>query len=171
VTAITPTEPEPACDIKAQLVALGDPAHPKHAVWIAIGTTIPIPLGLVDVCATSVAGGTLFAREWEDCQRLLDDPSEETLSIILDYTEPKGGIITQPAVWWPVVQARDARGCVVWEQISSWQRVRAAMTRAERYGRLAVCTMDEVLRRRARLIAEEKGQCQKAPRSNRSKAS
>ena len=158
MTLISPTAPEPLCDIRAQLAALRDPAHPKRAVWLARGTTIPIPLGLVDVCAVSVAGGTLFAREWDDCQRLADDPSDEMLATILDYIEPKSGIIAQPAVWWPVVQARDAQGCVVWEQLSSWQHVGRATARARLYGRLAICTMGECRQRRARLIAEEETQ-------------
>jgi hypothetical protein len=172
MTLISPTAPEPLCDIRAQLAALGDPAHPKRAVWVARGTTIPIPLGLVDVCAVSVAGGTLFARDWEDCQYLLDDPSDETLATILGYIEPKSEIIAQPAVWWPVVQARNVQGCVVWEQLSSWQRVAQTTERARLYGRLAVCTMDECTQRRVRLIAaEEKDSCQKAPRSPRLRAS
>jgi hypothetical protein len=154
MTAITPTEPEPLCDIYAQISALIDPDHPKRAVWISEATRF---VGLMDddIAQLDLPGrGTLYASE-HDCGRLADDPSEETLSVILDYTEPKSGIIAQPAVWYPVVQAHDARGCVVWEQIASWQRVAEAMARAQLYGRPAIRTMDLVLQRRARLIAEE----------------
>jgi hypothetical protein len=155
VTPLSPTEPEPLCDIMAQLAALLDPAHPKRAVWVSIGT-LPVLMAapFMGIHRLDLDAGTLYASE-HDCGRLADDPSEETLSVILGYTEPKSGIIAQPAVWWPVVQARDAQGCVVWEQIASWQRVDEAMAHAGRYGRRAVCTMDEVLQRRARLIAEE----------------
>jgi hypothetical protein len=32
---LRPTEPEPLCDVQAQLAALRNPAHPKRAVWVS----------------------------------------------------------------------------------------------------------------------------------------
>lgn len=155
VTAITPTECEPLCDIKAQLRALMDPDHPKRAVWLSLCNAQKFDLMLCPgLRRLDLEAGTLYASE-HDCGRLMDDPSEETLSQILDYTEAKSGIQHQSAAWWPVVQARDAERHVVWEQVASWGRVGEAMRRAVLYGRLAVLTMDEVLARRKRLIAEE----------------
>jgi hypothetical protein len=156
LTPLSPTAPEPLCDIRAQVAALRDPAHPKRAVWVSYSNPVAMPLDCDDWIKPFHMPhvGTLYASE-HDCGRLADDPSEEMLSIILDYIEPKSGIIAQPAVWWPVVQARDAQDCVVWEQLSSWQRVAQATARARLYGRLAICTMDECCQRRARLIAQK----------------
>lgn len=163
MTAITPTEREPLCDIEAQLRALLDPDHPKRAVWISRGTPdhAMTQFAVADgYDALKLDAGTLYASE-HDCGRLADDPSEETLSVILDYTEPKSGIALQSAVWWPVVQARDTEGHVVWEQISSWARIGETLRRAILYGRPAVCTMTEVLSRRARLVAKEEADAQR----------
>lgn len=152
VTAITPTEQEPLCDIKAQFKALIDPDHPRRAVWVSSENQLPLtPPGL---CRVDLDAGTLYASE-HDCGRLMDDPSEEMLADILGYTEAKSGILRQTAAWLPVVRARDAEGHVVWEQVASWGRIGEAMRRAMLYGRPAVLTMDEVLARRKRLIAAE----------------
>lgn len=152
MTLISPTEAEPLCDIAAQISALFDPLHPKRAVWISDGTEF-VMVEDADLDSLTLPGkGTLYASA-HDCGRLADDPSEELLAALLDYTEPKSGIIAQPAVWWPVVQARDRAGCVVWEQIASWQRIREAVERARLYGQPGVYTMDTVRHRRARLIA------------------
>ena len=159
MTAISPTEAEPLCDIEAQIEALLDPEHPKRALWISDGTEFVMieQIGpAADLCCLDLPGmGTFYGSE-HACGRLEDEPTEERLADLLDYTEPKSLITARPAVWWPVVQARSQGGCVVWEQVSSWERISETMLRAMLYGRPAVCTMAEVLTRRKRLIAAQK---------------
>jgi hypothetical protein len=154
MTLISPTEPEPICDIQAQLRALLDPGHPKRAVWIAEGTVFFMLQadGIADL--TLPGQGTLYASE-HDCGRLEDEPTEERLAELLDYVEPKSGIIAQPALWYPVVQARDADDHVVWEQIASWKRLTETCQRAQLYGKRYILLMYDVLQRRSRLIAAE----------------
>ena len=152
MTPLAQTEREPLCDLLAQFAAYTDPEHPKRAVWVTRGQPIPAwpDMGRM----YTFQAGYLWASA-ADAELLRQDETEETLARILDYLEPKSAIRRQLAQWWPVIQARDADGCVVFEAISSWGRAGEAMRHAARYGRLHVLTMFEVLQRRRRLIAEE----------------
>lgn len=157
MTQITLTEREPRCDIEAQFRALIDPDHPKRAVWISLGTPIHVlaQFAVADgVYRLDTHWGTFFGSE-HACGRLEDEPTEEMLSKLLDYTEPKSWILLAPALWYPVVQARDDKDCVVWEQVSSWERLTQAIERARLYGTLEIMTIGETHRRRLRLIAKE----------------
>ena len=42
MTALARTYPEPAGDIAAQMAALVDPDHPKRALWVSLGTRMPM---------------------------------------------------------------------------------------------------------------------------------
>lgn len=150
MTEISRTDREPLCDIAAQFTAYHDPEHPKRAVWVSDGT--PYCANAPSLYLPRI--GTLYASA-HDRGRLEDDPTEETLAELLDYVEPKSLIRAKPALWWPVVQALDTQRCVVWEQISSWERCHEAMTRARRYGEMVVRTSYEALARRRRLILRE----------------
>lgn len=155
-TALTPTEPEPKCDVYAQISALIDPDHPKHAVWISLGT----PFAMVeddDLASLYVPDvGVLYGR-MEDCARLAADPTEETLAEILGYEESKAAALAASLPHEPlVVQARDQNDCVVLEMLASLHRLRAASTRCAQCGRVHVMTMEACLKRRQRLIEEEK---------------
>lgn len=158
MTAISPTEAEPLCDIEAQIEALLKPEHPKEALWISDGTEFVMIEAVGPAaglhCLDLPGMGTFYGTE-HACGRLEDEPTEERLAELLGYIEPKSQIIARPAVWWPVVQAH-AFGGVVWEQISSWEQLGWVMRRAIEYGSPKVMTMDEVLHRRKRLIEAEK---------------
>jgi len=151
-TPLTQTEREPLCDLLAQFAAYTDPKHPKKAVWVSRGTPIPAWPGMGRMY--TFQAGYLWASAL-DAEELRADESEETLAELLGYLEPKSLIRSQPATWWPVIQARDADGCVVFEAITSWGRAGEAMRDAARYGNVHVLTMPEVLDRRRRLIAKE----------------
>jgi hypothetical protein len=165
---LTVTEREPLCDIKAQLAALVDPAHPKRAVWVS-GKAPAIPVhGLPP--RLYLAAGTLIASR-EDGARLLADPSEEVLSRILGYVESKAMALAASLPSEPlIVQARTA-DAVVLEMLTSVLSLRDAATRCRAYGDVHIVTMGAALKRRQRLIAEEERECQKAPRSRGSRIS
>lgn len=155
MTLVIPTFREPRRDIEGQLIALSDPDHPKRAVWVSRGTIIPVltlsPRSWIK--SLELPAGRFYGSE-HDCGRLEDEPTEERLADLLDYLEPKSAITLRRANY-PVVQARDQGGRVVWEQVSSWPRLPETRLHGLRYGKIHVCSMQEVLRRRARLIAAE----------------
>ena len=157
MTLLKATEREPAVDICAQFDAYRDPNHPKRAVWVSAGTPLPLALAQSRLPRLELPAGMLFAdivTRW----RLEECPTEEVLASILDYLEPKTAVISRPFLWLPVLQARtsaDRDSAVVFEMIAGWERMGEAMRHVARYGRLKILTPDEVLRRRARLIALE----------------
>jgi hypothetical protein len=150
MTALARTYPEPAGDIAAQMAALVDPLHPKRAVWVSLGTRVPVFDGMARV-TTPV--GWLFAAP-----RLLRwfkvEPSLETLARILDYVECRSPALSG-FFQLPVVQALSPAGWVVQEQLVSWGRVGEARARARAYGRVRVVSVGGCLERRRRLIAQE----------------
>lgn len=155
MTALRSTEPEPLCDIEAQFAALLDPQHPKCAVWLSGATPRPRLVNAYTQLFLALPAGTLYATEALYLDRLIEEPTEEVLSELLGYIEPKSAVMAKPAAWYPVIQARNRQGGVVWEQLASWERLGEALRRAAQYGFVAVLTLDEVIRRRLRLIALE----------------
>ena len=149
---LKPTAREPLCDLKAQVAALVDPQHPKRAVWISEGTPLyPLPDGF---CGLELSAGTLYASE-HDCGRLADDPTEETLSDLLDYVVPKSAIIHLPTEMLCVAQARDKNDNVILEMMVNFGRLDAALARCRVYGKPIWLSVDDCLTRRLMLIAEE----------------
>lgn len=174
---IHPTEPEPLCDIEAQLTALRDPAHPKRAVWVSGSPGIrenprpgasPASRGNPDYGASShplrenpICGalhlpvGTLYGSP-AILAALAAHPDDETLARLLDYIEPKSAL---GAGLWPVVQALNRDGCVIFEAVSSWRRIAEARARAQcfvsRGGTVRVVSIEASLERRRMLIAQE----------------
>ncbi len=144
MTEIAWTYPEPMGDILAQMAALIDPAHPKRAVWVSLGTQVP-PVEL-DRVASPV--GWLYAPP-----RLLrwfeSDPTLEVLSEILDYVECKPDIPGDFAV----VQAVTPSGWVVQEMAVGWNRLSEAWNRISAYGYPRVLSIADCLLRRRYLLA------------------
>ena len=154
MTALGVTYPEPAGDIRAQLVALTDLAHPKRALWVSAGGSIASIRfrPCIGISCAGFAAGRLYAGA-SLCRALRADPSLETLSAILDYHEPKHLVVSSEL---PVVQALNPEGWVIQEMISSWSRVGEARRRAAEYGCVRVVSMVDCLARRERLIAAER---------------
>lgn len=147
---ISSTIPEPTVDIAAQVAAMLDDAHPKKAVWVSAGSGCPeLP---EYVHRLPLFSGTLLARDESDCERLRDDPRDETLAFILGYIEPKSAIVGNPIV----VQARKD-SAVVLDMACSLCRVTEAMDTAERYGDVVLTTPKWALLRRLTLWNAERG--------------
>jgi len=146
---IVSTLPEPAIDVAAQMKALRDPTHPKDAVWIAAGTTLPE--GIEGVLGLSVPEGVLLTTSRDKAKRFQADPSDETLADILGYAEPKSVIAGAPYV----VQARDEEGAVVLEMAASAHSVTAALSIAGRHGEVRVMSLPDALARRIDLWRKE----------------
>jgi len=164
MTPLEATYPEPLCDLKAQLTALGDRFYPKRAVWISSRTPFWMAreLGKLDLRDDLITwwrfpGGMLVTADWWLVERLEANPCEETLADILGYTMPKseiGGI--------PVVVQALHEDCVIWEQIVSCEGAPAAVDRASRLApQTRMLSMLECLRRRRRLIEEEQHAAEK----------
>lgn len=159
-----PTEPEPLCDVQAQLAALRDPAHPKRAVWVSACSPSlrenPNPGASrgngenPDACALVLPAGTLYGED-AVLAALERRPDDATLARLLDYVEPKSALGSGCL---PVVQALDKNGFVILEMVSSWQRVGEAKARAQCYavgGTVRIVSMQACLERRRLLIDEE----------------
>jgi hypothetical protein len=151
MTLLAATDPEPLGDIAAQFGALVDPGHPKRALWISLGTRMPMVPAFDDLARLTTPVGWLFAAP-RLLLRLKADASEEMLSRILDYHEPKPYPVRSEL---PVVQALDLNGWVVQEMLSSWSRVGEARRRAAAYGVVRVVSIAACLERRRWLIGRD----------------
>lgn len=147
---ISATIPEPTIDIAAQIAAMLDDVHPKKAVWVSAGSGCgDVPRGIYHLPLFS---GELLARDADDCDRLSDDPSDETLAAILGYVEPKSAIVGRPIV----VQARRDKA-VVFDMACSLCRVTEAIEIAQRHGKVVLTTPKWALLRRLALWNAERG--------------
>ena len=134
------TEPEPPGDIRAQLAAVLDPAHPKLAAYLvpedAKGLTIPeegIP-GLIIVRRDEGVLVTTSASLAEMFRQAVD---EATMALILGYPEPKDLVAERsprPAgLHARVVQARTRSGHVVTEACCSGVGLLPTVTELSRH--------------------------------------
>lgn len=138
-------------DIRAQLLALRDPRHPKDAVWIAHRTRAPADL-LCGLPAQDFPAGLLVTtRPWKLAVRA---PSDDTLALILGYPESKSALAryADAAV---VVRGLDDKGNVLIEMASSSHLVRLAQIAAARHGCVEITSIAAALARRQRLLQEE----------------
>lgn len=116
---VSPSTPEPAGDIAAQLDALRDPSSGRDAVFVAEGNESAIPQGIAGAQVVRRAGvGTLIttnaAKAREFRSKKLNDAKIQQL---LGYSENKADVLAkgeEPVV----VQARTAKG-VAAEQLAS----------------------------------------------------
>lgn len=147
---ISVTDPEPLCDVIAQLAALRDPAHPKGAVWLARGT--PVPDVVYELITVIHDAGVLVTCDMKKALRFFDDPSNETLAQLLDYPEAKADLI-EPIV---VVQAfSQDDGAVIYETGVSLAKVPQAVDIARQYGIVRAISLEMALCRRMALCRME----------------
>lgn len=110
-------------------------------MWLSRGTRMP-----PQEASLILREGRFWGTE-EDCARLRQAPSEETLAALLGYVEPKSAI-SGP---WLVVQARDSEECVVGEQACSVARLPEAIAGFALWGTIRILNAEQVLLRRAGL--------------------
>lgn len=146
---ISPTLPEPRCDIEAQFRAVVNPRHPKQAMWIGAGTVWPRGWGGGHICL--FREGVLMSRHFEDVVMLRSTPDDRTLADILGYLEPKWSAGGQAVV----VRALDGDGCVVTEMAVSPKRAGEAYALVKHHGEPELTTIPAVLERRRILCAAE----------------
>lgn len=150
--------PEPASDIRAQIAALRDHAHPKSVLFAAPGNKGDLPLepGL-GMVLTDRPWGALVTPDHETAEAFSEAmPDDAAMARILGYPEPKDAARAAcPEAWLRVVQACDWRGNVVTEALCSpkWlDRTRAALNA---HGHLRVLTPADALGRRLALRRAE----------------
>ncbi len=146
---ISPSIPEPRCDVSAQITALRDPAHPKAAVWLARGTAAPVDL-LDGLIMLSLPQGLLLTTDVARARHLAANQSDDGLAVVLGYPEAKSQLV-DPIV----IQARDAAGCVVSEMACSAGHAIEAALWAAAHGGVAILTLPEALARRIALCQAE----------------
>jgi hypothetical protein len=143
---ISDTDPEPLCDVVAQLAALRDPAHSKGAVWLAKGT--PVPPIADDLIVVRHEAGVLITNDPGKAERFSAHPSDEMLAELLDYPEAKVRL-AEPVV---VVQAfSQDDGAVIYETGVSLAKVPQAVDTARRYGVVRAISLEMALSRRMAL--------------------
>jgi hypothetical protein len=146
---ISPSLPEPLCDVLAQFRALADQAHPKDCIWLARGTKVCF--GAEPAHRSECADGFFFSTDADKARYFERHPSDETLAALLGYVEPKWRISGYPIV----ARAVDPDGCVITEMVCSGHRVGEAVDRLRHHGRIELRALGEVLSRRLRLCALE----------------
>lgn len=114
---IRPTMPEPKVDIRAQTRAMLDPKHPKDAVFVARGNETALPrTPLPGVARVSKPGGTLLTTKPAKAKAFARGVSDAGLGKLLGLPESKSSAVRPGG---SVVQARDHRGAVVTEAVTS----------------------------------------------------
>jgi hypothetical protein len=119
--------PEPAGDIKAQLAAMLDPAHPKRACFLVPEDMTQIPHKLSAIVVAR-AEGVLVTQD-QACADAFSSASNQpdsfdrTMAEILGYPEAKPDVVAacngQPFTRARAVQARDKDGHVITEACCS----------------------------------------------------
>jgi hypothetical protein len=152
--------PEPAGDIKAQLVAVLDPDHPKRACFLVPEDITQIPYGL-NAIVVARAEGVLVTQD-QACADAFSlafnqaDYFDRTMAEILGYPEAKPDVVAacdgQPFNRAHAVQARDQDGHVVTEACCSPGRLEETQEVLKPHvptgGKLVVVTPLEALARR-----------------------
>lgn len=136
-----------------------DPRHPKQAVWIANGTSIPARPFIVEQLRRceprpefiGMPEGILVTRHFEDIVMLRHTRDDRTLAEILGYLEPKWDAGGQAVV----VRALDDDGCVITEFAVSPERAGEAYEIVKQHGTPELTTIEAVLERRRILCAAE----------------
>lgn len=122
--------PEPAGDIRAQIAAVLDPAHPKRACFLVPGNAERLDLDALPEGAYAIqrAEGTLITTDWSmadafDALPCAADAFDALMAEILGLAEEKSVVVERcrgrPELYAHAVQARDARGNVVTETFTS----------------------------------------------------
>lgn len=153
---VTQSTPEPQRDIDAQIAAVADKSNPKDAMFVAKGSPEPStrPKG---VFKASRDEGTLYTTNAKKVAAFKKpDLSDENLGQILGYTESKADAVKSGAP--TVVQAKDANGAVVHDQLASPEGLKkaqaAAQERTPEGGSVVVTTPEEGQARRAQEVAQ-----------------
>jgi len=125
--AVTPSTPEPASDIAAQIDAMHDPDNPKDAVFVAAGNESAIPRKLPKgTLAIHDPAGTLLTTNPDKLRAFADGPvTDELLAKLLGYPETKADAIGsgEPVV----VQGKTPGGDVVAATATSPERAPEAV--------------------------------------------
>jgi hypothetical protein len=122
---VTPTLPEPAQDIRAQLQAVA--AGNKPAMFVAAGNQSAVPENLPSsLHRADRQEGTLITGDRDQAQRFMAGGlTDDHLASYLGYPQPKSEALASPGA--SLVQARDRQGNVVSEAVTSRDRVPDAM--------------------------------------------
>lgn len=133
---VSPSTPEPAEDIAAQLQAMADPESARDAVFVAAGNEAQIPSQLPPGAkrVTRQGVGTLIttnAKKANDfrLKRMTDD----SIAKLVGYSEPKAKALRRGKGEAPaVVQATTPTGAVAAEQVASKKGLKAAKKAVKR---------------------------------------
>lgn len=146
---ISPSTPEPLCDIEAQLDAVLDPAHPKQSMWIAAGT--PRPNAMMPLFHIRMDEGMLISRRLQDILIVSRERHDAALAYALGYLEPKWDAGVNAVV----VRALNDDGCVITEMAVSPDRAGEAYHIVKAHGTPELTTIAAALERRRILCASE----------------
>jgi hypothetical protein len=150
---ISGTLREPSCDVKAQFLALVDPAHPKDSVWLSKGTPPPtVPLSGLRMIAIELSMGVLFTTNPAKAEYFRLNPTEDALANVLGYVKPKSKLDLDNAV---IVQATDLHDNVITEMLVDIGDVNQARQILTKHGLVQVKTVEQVLARRVSLTNQE----------------
>jgi hypothetical protein len=156
---MTPT-PEPAGDIKAQLSAVLNPAHPKRACFLVPEDMTQIPHGLSAIVVARAEGVLVTQDRWRadafSSAFNQTDSFDRTMAALLGYPEAKPDVVVacdrRPFTLARAVQARDKDGHVVTEACCSPGRLEETQEALKPHvpegGKLVVVTPLEALARR-----------------------
>jgi hypothetical protein len=149
---IAPTLREPLCDIRAQFLALLDPAHPKDAMWISDGTPCPITEN-PRIIYIPTQGGVFLTNNPAKAEYFrLTRGSEGTLAAALGYVVSKSELDPSNAV---MVQATDLGGAVITEMACGKEDLQRAVEVLRGHGRVSIVSIIATLARRAMLVEQE----------------
>jgi hypothetical protein len=155
---VTPL-PEPAGDIRAQLAAVMDPAHPKRAAFLVPANAVRMPL-VTSAHIVPRSEGVLVTLDADVARAFRRAPSEtdafdRVMATILGYPEDKALVVSRCGGNSRAVQARDAEGNVVTETFASPAGLDAARDAMRRHvppgGELVELTAIEAISRRVLL--------------------
>ena len=133
---VSPSTPEPAEDVAAQIEALVDPQSARDAVFVAEGNEQALPKatpkGVMRVARPGV--GVLLTTNQKKAQEFRTKKlTDAKLQQILGYSENKADVIAKGAE--PVVvQARTKKGAVAAEQLTSREGTPAAREAVRKLG-------------------------------------
>ena len=162
------TTPESQADINSQLKAMVDPTSTKESVWQAgdtpalkarTNTATPVTVDGKRAFAAFIPGrGTIISTDKSIVQEVINSRASDTsLAIALGYSQSKSEAGDSDIV----VQAFDADGNVVSEEVTSQENLQEAMQNAEGLkpdgGSINVTTLQQALEARAKKYQREQG--------------
>ena len=151
---VSPSTPEPAADIAAQVDAMADPATDRDAVFVAEGNEAAMPAQLPDgaIVVKRRGVGTLITTSNQTAQQFRRAKKDADIAKILGYSENKAEVIgagTEPVV----VQAQTPSGAVAAEQIATPAKkgaaAKAVSKQAGKGARVVETTVAKAQERRA----------------------